>query len=250
MHVLTTIFVLSPGQQFPCGVVNFELPLHPFLTFATLLTSKKDMAPSAATRVFGITELAEAIFDQLEMHDLVRVTRISRTINSTIYGSKKFKQTLFLEPKAIHAELVTEEIGPISGDFDILYTIVYSEAEEEGAHVIATLNPFLGSSSQTAVDFTCIRCTIDPDYLLERVERGGTHCELMFVTQPPAKEIELEYTSQVSFKDGSTRSDECKHTTTVRCGGGVRIQLGLTFPGEHITSGVTSDATLCLGSPS
>ena len=159
------------------------------------------MALNAATAVFGIPELIGAIFmrGELTTTDVVRALRISRRINKAIWGSMKLRRKLWLDPAPGRSVTrftdcdvtVNEILGTIDCEYDCFPTV--------------SLLEFNFNIQSLANNLQC-----SPD----------SPWKEMFVTQPPALELDLYYSIEVC----------CVYTAERRKDGVIRV------PGKYETS--------------
>ena len=59
---------------------------------------------SATNTALGITELLEAILEEVPPKDLLRCQRVCRTWKDTIDGSTKLQEALFFKAKSVEGE--------------------------------------------------------------------------------------------------------------------------------------------------
>ncbi|EME85965.1 uncharacterized protein MYCFIDRAFT_171805 [Pseudocercospora fijiensis CIRAD86] len=101
--------IASPHQQ-----QNFSI--EPSNRFIMPPRNDGNMEPpplSAATRVFGITELAEQILSDLSPRDLLIVQRVCPNIRYTVQGSSALKKQAFLSPSnGADLELLPDDLRP------------------------------------------------------------------------------------------------------------------------------------------
>ena len=171
------------------------------------LSTANENSGVLAARVFAIPELLEAILILLQPQDILISQRVARTWNKTIYGSKRIRQALFVEPEPVKRAWVSrlhvddEEAGE-SNSFKVgKYAVTQISAkqlsqlqdvpnEHERISIKAQLNTMLHVRGHWK------HMTLD-----DRIERGEGlrlgrtkknilgYGRQMFLTQPPCKEV-------------------------------------------------------------
>ena len=197
------------------------------------------MAINAATTVFSITELVEAILVFLDTKDIVKAIRLSRNIKEVIFQSKAFKQKLFLEP------LPSGLIDPFPvGEHHLTVNLTSSlprEYDEYDAlsdpNILIAINPILHGfrakpepsySLDVSNEIPCflVRSCIDPSRVPGILRHGGSKWwEEMFLCQPPPTEATLAYhigCNRVDKIGGKPMLQERYHR--VRYSDGVRLR--------------------------
>ncbi|KXT05090.1 hypothetical protein AC578_7578 [Pseudocercospora eumusae] len=174
----------------------------------------------AATKVFNIGELAEAILVQLPTRDLLLAQRVSKAFKHTIDTSRPIQKALFLLPGErsdpnVHDELTIDgehAASTIPGAMDLQSSI---------EHTGIAVNPLLirCMRMQTLAEWPCAEvCGEFPNMLKARLIKSPPEasCRRMFLSQPPMEfqttSIDLRWPGEVSFYEYEGPRDRKKRS--------------------------------------
>ncbi|EME77247.1 uncharacterized protein MYCFIDRAFT_209295 [Pseudocercospora fijiensis CIRAD86] len=162
----------------------------------------------AATKVFNIGELAEAILIQLPTQDLLLAQRVSKAFKHTIDSSTRIQKALFFLPGDRTDPNVPEKFTT-SGESasSIIHGVAHLQPSMENTGI--TINPLLVRSIMRMQDLACWPhtegCGQFPNMLKTRLTKSAPEasCRRMFVSQPPMEfqttSIDLRWPGEISF---------------------------------------------------
>ncbi|KAF7191912.1 hypothetical protein HII31_06722 [Pseudocercospora fuligena] len=147
------------------------------------------MATTATQKVFGICELAEQIFLELSMKDLLLVQRVCKPWQTTIQSSSVCRKALFLEPGRA-CDVNIEENDPHAHETKAkCSTCAFLPEDLDRFKHDVVFNPLLMQPSRfSAYLRSHLHCSpydkIFPHTELLEVSPEAS-CRKMFITQPP-----------------------------------------------------------------
>ena len=161
---------------------------------------------SAASKVFGVTELLELIITHLPHKDLLLLQRVSKQWQSTIAGWTKYEEAICFKPTNILSDAEKKAYGSVFGH-------VYEGAKHLSSETSAPeflrliqpneyiLNPMFNAFF-SKVDGATRSGPYEYKLQIPKIKLLGSTIHDVYLTQPPVTMVEL-----TSEKDGDRRTD-------------------------------------------